>query len=88
MTRVPINRVLPDDAATPEPRQEGDTLVIPVVEEELLVFKRRVLKEEVNLFDRHIQCTVTPVNDARGTVRGVCVVLRCWACSGWWAMQR
>jgi PAS domain S-box-containing protein len=36
----------------------------------------QVLKEEVNLFDRHIQCTVTPVNDARGTVRGVCVVLR------------
>ncbi len=36
----------------------------------------QVLKEEVQLFDRHIQCTVTPVNDARGTVRGVCVVLR------------
>ncbi len=36
----------------------------------------QVLKEEVELFERHIQCTVTPVNDARGTVRGVCVVLR------------
>jgi PAS domain S-box-containing protein len=34
------------------------------------------LKEEVELFERHIQCTVTPVTDARGTVRGVCVVLR------------
>ncbi|WP_224360722.1 response regulator [Hyalangium versicolor] len=36
----------------------------------------QVLKEEVELYERHIQCTVTPVNDARGTVRGVCVVLR------------
>ncbi|HYI01235.1 response regulator [Hyalangium sp.] len=36
----------------------------------------QVLEEEVELFERHIQCTVTPVNDARGTVRGVCVVLR------------
>ncbi|WP_225409781.1 response regulator [Stigmatella hybrida] len=36
----------------------------------------QMLQEEVELFDRHIQCTVTPVNDARGTLKGVCVVLR------------
>ncbi|WP_093524436.1 response regulator [Stigmatella erecta] len=36
----------------------------------------QMLQEEVELFDRHIQCTVTPVNDARGTHKGVCVVLR------------
>ncbi|HZI09183.1 MAG TPA: response regulator, partial [Myxococcus sp.] len=35
----------------------------------------QVLREEVRLFDRHVQTTVTPVKDARGTLRGVCVVL-------------
>ncbi|WP_163865091.1 response regulator [Myxococcus eversor] len=36
----------------------------------------QVLREEVKLFDRHVQTTTTPVSDARGTLRGVCVVLR------------
>ncbi|MCE9673476.1 response regulator [Myxococcus stipitatus] len=36
----------------------------------------QVLREEVKLFDRHVQTTATPVSDARGTLRGVCVVLR------------
>ncbi|XXF80759.1 response regulator [Myxococcaceae bacterium GXIMD 01537] len=36
----------------------------------------KVLQEEVKLFDRHVQSTVTPVSDARGTLRGVCLVLR------------
>jgi len=36
----------------------------------------QVLREEVKLFDREAQVTVTPVSDARGTLRGVCVVLR------------
>lgn len=36
----------------------------------------KVLHEQVRLFERHVQCTVTPVSDARGTLRGVCVVLR------------
>ncbi len=36
----------------------------------------KVLREQVKLFDRFVQCTVTPVSDARGTLRGVCVVLR------------
>lgn len=69
VTRVPLNRVLPDDAATPEPRQEGDTLIIPVVEEEVLVFKRRVLKEEVRI-TRSAETTVyrRPVTLRRNTV--------------------
>jgi len=46
--RVPVNRVLAD-GETLAPRQEGDTLVIPVVEEELVVLKRRVLREEVRV---------------------------------------
>ncbi|MBI5669168.1 MAG: YsnF/AvaK domain-containing protein [Chloroflexi bacterium] len=44
--RVPVNRVL-DAPATP--RQEGDTLVIPVMEEMLVVEKRLVLKEEIHV---------------------------------------
>ncbi|MBZ4421709.1 response regulator [Myxococcus sp. RHSTA-1-4] len=36
----------------------------------------QALREEVKLFERHVQVTVTPVSDARGTLRGVCVVLR------------
>ncbi|MFP2927807.1 response regulator [Pyxidicoccus sp. 3LG] len=36
----------------------------------------QVLREEVKLFERHVQVTVTPVSDARGNLRGVCVVLR------------
>lgn len=44
--RVPIGRVV--EAAT-APRQEGDTLVVPVYEEVLVVEKRLVLKEEVRV---------------------------------------
>lgn len=49
VTRVPLNRVLEEGAALPEPRQEGDTLVIPVVEEEIVLVKRRVLREELRI---------------------------------------
>lgn len=44
--RVPINRVV---SAAPAPRQEGDVLVVPVVEEEIVISKQLVLKEEVHL---------------------------------------
>lgn len=47
--RVPRNQVLEN---SPEPYYEGDTLVIPVVEEELVVEKRLVLKEEVRITKR------------------------------------
>jgi uncharacterized protein (TIGR02271 family) len=46
--RVPVNRVLADGEPV-APRQEGDTLVIPVVEEELVVLKRRVVREEIRV---------------------------------------
>ncbi|HET9450111.1 MAG TPA: response regulator, partial [Aggregicoccus sp.] len=36
----------------------------------------QALVEELQLFDRTVQSTVTPVSDARGQLRGVCVVLR------------
>lgn len=51
VVRVPVGR--PVDTA-PEPRQEGDVLIVPVLEEELVVTKRLILKEEL-----HIRKTVT-----------------------------
>ncbi|MEO8597527.1 MAG: DUF2382 domain-containing protein [Candidatus Solibacter sp.] len=55
--RVPVNRVV--DRA-PKTQRTGDTVIIPVVEEELVVTKRLVLKEEIHLIthrtrDRAIQ---------------------------------
>ena len=47
--RVTVNRVLPEDEPAPQSRQEGDTLVIPVVEERPVVVKRLVITEEVRL---------------------------------------
>jgi uncharacterized protein (TIGR02271 family) len=47
--RVPIDRVV-DQA--PPPRQEGDTLVLPVLEEVVVVERRLVLKEEVRITRR------------------------------------
>jgi uncharacterized protein (TIGR02271 family) len=44
--RVPVNRVVEQ---APAPRQEGDTLVVPVVEEVVVVQRRLVLKEEVRI---------------------------------------
>ncbi len=44
--RVPINRLV---AETPGSRQEGDTLIVPILEEVLVVEKRLMLMEEVRI---------------------------------------
>jgi uncharacterized protein (TIGR02271 family) len=44
--RVPIDREVTE---APEMRQEGDVLIVPVVEEVLVVEKRLVLKEELHI---------------------------------------
>lgn len=44
--RVPVNRVVTE---VPAVRKKGDTIIVPVVEEELVVTKRLVLREEVHL---------------------------------------
>lgn len=44
--RVPIGRVVEHP---PETRQEGDTLVVPIVEEVVVVERRLVLKEEIRI---------------------------------------
>src|SRR5215207_2315523 len=46
VNRVPIDR---DVQAAPEVRTEGDVLIIPVIEEVLVVEKRLVLKEELHV---------------------------------------
>lgn len=47
--RVPIGK--PVDTIPP-PRQEGDVLIIPLVEEELVITKRLVLREELRIRQR------------------------------------
>ena len=49
---VPVNRVVDGPVAV---RHEGDTLVIPLLEEVLVVEKRLMLKEEVRITRRQIQ---------------------------------
>uniref|UniRef100_Q01PI1 DUF2382 domain-containing protein n=1 Tax=Solibacter usitatus (strain Ellin6076) TaxID=234267 RepID=Q01PI1_SOLUE len=44
--RVPVNRVV---AEAPPVRREGDTIIVSVVEEELVITKQLVLKEEIHL---------------------------------------
>jgi uncharacterized protein (TIGR02271 family) len=50
--RIPVNRVLD---APPKVREEGDVLVIPILEE--VVEKRWLLKEEVRVRRRSVQTT-------------------------------
>ena len=44
--RVPVYRVVD---ASPAIRQEGDTIIVPVVEEIMVVEKRLLLKEEIHI---------------------------------------
>ncbi len=64
--RVPIGRVI---EAVPPTREEGDTTIIPVVEEIVVVERRLVLKEEVRLrrvrvTERHRETVVLREQDA------------------------
>ena len=52
--RVPIGRTVD---AVPDIRQEGDTTIIPVVEEVLVIERRLILKEEVHLRRVRVQET-------------------------------
>lgn len=44
--RIAINRVVP---VAPSVREEGDTIIVPVVEEIMVVEKRLLLKEEIRI---------------------------------------
>ncbi len=60
--RVPVNREV--DAA-PEPWMDGDTIVIPVVEEVVVTETRLVLREEVRVKRRRVAEPVTVEADVR-----------------------
>ena len=51
--RVPVNRALRSGQEA-GPRQEGDTLIIPIIEEEIVVTKRQVVREEVHIRKRQV----------------------------------
>ena len=44
--RIPIGRIVD---TPPAPRQDGDTWIVPIVEETLVIQKRFLLKEEVHV---------------------------------------
>jgi uncharacterized protein (TIGR02271 family) len=50
--RVAINRVV--DGPAPEVRNEGDVMIVPVLEEVVMVKKQLVLKEELHITRRRI----------------------------------
>jgi len=50
--RVPINRVVDK---IPTAHQDGDEWVVPVLEEELVITKRTVLKEEIRITKKRFQ---------------------------------
>lgn len=52
--RISLNRVL-DAADIPDIRFEGETTIVPILEEILVVEKRTVLKEELRITRRHYE---------------------------------
>lgn len=48
VTHVPVDRIVPLDQA-PATRYEGDTLVVPILEEVLVVERRLRIKEELRI---------------------------------------
>ena len=53
-TRVPVGRVVEQ---APLARSEGDTMIVPVLEEHLVVVKQLFLKEKLHI--RHVMERVT-----------------------------
>ncbi len=54
--RLVLNRVV---ETAPRVRREGDTIIVPVVEEEIVVTKRLILKEEFHLVHKRTQTRAT-----------------------------
>lgn len=57
--RVPVNQYLNIDAAPPAMRHEGDTIIIPVLREEVVMQKRLVLVEELRITKRQVQTSTS-----------------------------
>lgn len=68
IVRVPVGRVVGE---VPGIRREGDALILPILEEELVVTRRLVLKEEVRItprVDRRIEEITAVVRSERAVV--------------------
>lgn len=63
--RTPVDQ--PVDAA-PEARWDGDTLIVPVVEEEIVVSRRLVVREEIRITRRPEERTVSGSEPVRRQV--------------------
>jgi uncharacterized protein (TIGR02271 family) len=67
--RVPVNRVV---NAPPVIRRSGDVIVVPVVEEQITITRRLVLKEEVHVLRRRTRERITkeiPVERERAVIQ-------------------
>jgi uncharacterized protein (TIGR02271 family) len=56
VTRVPVNRIVD---APPPVRHEGDTMILPVLEEVTVVRKQLFLKEEVHIRRKRMESSLT-----------------------------
>jgi uncharacterized protein (TIGR02271 family) len=54
--RITLNQLI--DTAPPAIRYEGDTMIIPILREEVVVQKRLVLVEEVHVTKRQVEKTI------------------------------
>lgn len=60
--RVRVDRMLAPGDAVPEPRTEGEVMIIPILEEVIVVEKRLVLREELHISQQITTETIeTPV---------------------------
>jgi len=67
--RVPVNRVVNEPQAI---RRSGDTVIVPVVEEQVTITRKLVLKEEIHIQRRRSRQRVVkeiPVERERAVVR-------------------
>jgi len=62
--RIPVGQVF-DEEHRPRQRQEGDTIIIPVVEEQIVVLKRYLVREEIRITRKRTMRH----EDVKGTVR-------------------
>ena len=68
VTRVPVGRLV---EAAPAARTEGDTTIVPVLEERLVVVKQLFLKEELHIrhvLEREVKRETVPLRSQRATV--------------------
>ncbi len=68
VTRVPIGRIV---EAAPAARTEGDTTVVPVIEERLVVVKQLFLTEELHIrhvVEREVKRETVPLRSQRAVV--------------------